>query len=134
MGNRSVALTCVPKGPAFSFLNYWSSVVDDRPDRPSRAGRRIVPDVCGECSSKITHCSKVHGPYHVPPSHHRPRQLYSAAGSRFIEVIGFEVLGSEVLCSEVLGFEVLDSEVLGFGVLGFEVLGFEVLGFQKTRL
>ena len=51
MGHRSVALT-------------WSSVVDGRPDRPSRGRRRIVPDVCRECSSKSIHCSKVHGSYH----------------------------------------------------------------------
>ena len=51
VGHRSVALT-------------WSSVVDGRPDRPSRGRRRIVSDVCRECSSKSTHCSKVHGSYH----------------------------------------------------------------------
>ena len=43
----------------------WSSVVDGRPDRPPRGRRRIVPDVCGECSSKSIHCSKVHGSYHL---------------------------------------------------------------------
>ena len=44
----------------------WSSVVDGRPDRPSRGRRRMVPDVCRKCSSKSTHCScsKVHGSYH----------------------------------------------------------------------
>ena len=42
----------------------WSSVVNGRPDRPSRGRRRIVPDVCRECSSKSIHCSKVHGSYH----------------------------------------------------------------------
>ena len=51
MGHRSVALT-------------WSSVVDDRPDRPSRAGRRHRRNVWCECSSKSIHCSKVHGSYH----------------------------------------------------------------------
>ena len=51
MGHRSVALT-------------WSSVVDDRPDRSSRTGRRHRRNVWCECSSKSTHCSKVHGSYH----------------------------------------------------------------------
>ena len=51
MGHRSVALT-------------WSSVVDDRPDRPSQTGRRHRRNVWCECSSKSTHCSKVHGSYH----------------------------------------------------------------------
>ena len=51
MGHRSVALT-------------WSSVVDDRPDRSSRTGRRHRRNVCRECSSKSIHCSKVHGSYH----------------------------------------------------------------------
>ena len=50
-GHRSVALT-------------WSSVVDDRPDRSSRTGRRHRRNVCRECSSKSIHCSKVHGSYH----------------------------------------------------------------------
>ena len=50
-GDNSVTLT-------------WSSVVDGRPDRSSRGRWLIVPDVCKECSSKITHCSKVHGSYH----------------------------------------------------------------------
>jgi hypothetical protein len=52
-GGNSVALT-------------WPSVFGGRPDRPSRGRRRIVPDVCKECSSKSTHCSKVHGSYHPP--------------------------------------------------------------------
>ena len=51
MGHRSVALT-------------WSSVVDDRPDRSSQTGRRHRRNVWCECSSKSTHCSKVHGSYH----------------------------------------------------------------------
>ena len=51
VGNNNVTLT-------------WSSVVDGRPDRPSRGRRRIVPDVCRECSSKSIHCSKVHSSYH----------------------------------------------------------------------
>ena len=51
MGHRSVALT-------------WSSVVDDRPDRSSRTGRRHRRNVWCECSSKSIHCSKVHGSYH----------------------------------------------------------------------
>ena len=51
MGHRSVALT-------------WSSVVDERPDRSSRTGRRHRRNVWCECSSKSTHCSKVHGSYH----------------------------------------------------------------------
>ena len=40
-----------------------SSVVDGRPDRPSRGRWRIVPDVCRECSLKSIHCSKVHDSY-----------------------------------------------------------------------
>ena len=52
VGDHSVALA-------------WSSVVDGRPDRPSSRGRRrIVPDVCRECSSKSIHYSKVNGSYH----------------------------------------------------------------------
>ena len=51
VGSPSVALT-------------WSSVVDGRPDRPSRGRLRIVPDVCTQCSSKSIHCLKVHGSYH----------------------------------------------------------------------
>ena len=50
MGDCSVALTS-------------SSVVDGRPDRPSRGRWRIVPDVCRECSLNRIHCSKVHGSY-----------------------------------------------------------------------
>ena len=52
MGHRSVALT-------------WPSVVDDRPDRSSRTGRRHRRNVwwC-ECSSKSIHCSKVHSSHH----------------------------------------------------------------------
>ena len=49
-GDRSVTLT-------------WSSVVDGRPDRPSRAGRRHRSNVCCEWSSKSVCCSKVHGSY-----------------------------------------------------------------------
>ena len=51
MGHRSVALT-------------WSSVVDDRPDGPSRTGRRHRRNVWCECSSKSIHCSKVHSSHH----------------------------------------------------------------------
>ena len=51
MGHRSVALE-------------WSSVVDDRPDRSSRTGRRHRRNVWCECSSKSIHCSKVHSSYH----------------------------------------------------------------------
>ena len=40
-----------------------SSVVDGRPDRPSRGRWRIVSDVCRECSLKSIHCSKVHDSY-----------------------------------------------------------------------
>ena len=50
-------------GDKFVMLT-WPSVVDGRPDRPSRGRRRIVPDVCRERSSKSTHCSKMHGSYH----------------------------------------------------------------------
>ena len=50
VGHHSVALT-------------WPSMVDGRPDRPSRGRWRIVPDVCRECSLKSIHCSKVHDSY-----------------------------------------------------------------------
>ena len=49
-GDRSVTLT-------------WSSVVDGRPDRPSRAGRRHRSNVCCEWSLKSVCCSKVHDSY-----------------------------------------------------------------------
>ena len=49
-GDRSVTLT-------------WPSVVDGRPDWPSRGRWRIVSDVCRECSLKSIHCSKVHDSY-----------------------------------------------------------------------
>ena len=39
------------------------SVVDGRPDRPSRGRWRIVSDVCRECSLKSIHCSKLHDSY-----------------------------------------------------------------------
>ena len=48
MDHRSVALTC-------------SSVVDGRPDRPSRAGRRHRRNVWCEWWSKTVHCSKARG-------------------------------------------------------------------------
>ena len=51
VGDNSVTLT-------------YASVVDGRPDWPSRAGRRHRRNVWCECSSKSTHCSKVHGSYH----------------------------------------------------------------------
>ena len=68
VGGDSVALT-------------WSSVVDGRPDRPSRGRRRIVPGVCRqrECSSNLKEYPLLESARFVPPSHHRPRQLYSAA-------------------------------------------------------
>ena len=50
VGDNSVALA-------------YSSVVDGRPDWPSRAGRRHRPNVCCEWSSRSACCSKVHGSY-----------------------------------------------------------------------
>ena len=64
MDHRSVALTC-------------SSVIDGRPDRPSRAGRRHCRNVWCEWWSKTVHCSKARGSTSYQTNF--PHQLWSTA-------------------------------------------------------